>query len=135
MRDKHEGGKVACDSCDFQTGKWNWKQKMAAHRRLKHGKQNLKCGLCEFETVYAKQLWDHKKRFHDGDEKMFDCNQCDYSSHLRNKINSQSLEDTQVGYILQKYTLHKYTLHKYTLEEYTFKIFKFGQNFEIWSKF
>ena len=83
---------------------------MAAHRRLKHGKQNLKCGLCEFETVYAKQLWDHKKRFHDGDEKMFDCNQCDYSSHLRNKINSQSLEDTQVGYILQEYTLDNYTL-------------------------
>ena len=32
----------------------------------------------------------------------------------RNKINSQSLEDTQVGYISQKYTLDKYTLEKYT---------------------
>ena len=30
------------------------------------------------------------------------------------KINSQSLEDTQVGYILQEYTLYKYTLEKYT---------------------
>ena len=29
-------------------------------------------------------------------------------------INSQSLEDTQVGYISQKYTLDKYTLEKYT---------------------
>ena len=28
-------------------------------------------------------------------------------------INSQSLEDTQVGYILQKYTLDNYTLGKY----------------------
>ena len=27
-------------------------------------------------------------------------------------INSQSLEDTQVGYISQKYTLDKYTLEK-----------------------
>ena len=35
------------------------------------------------------------------------------------KINSQSSEDTQVGYILQKYTLDKYTLEEYTLEEYT----------------
>ena len=30
------------------------------------------------------------------------------------EINSQSLEDTQVGYISQKYTLDKYTLEKYT---------------------
>ena len=29
-------------------------------------------------------------------------------------INLQSLEDTQVGYISQKYTLDKYTLEKYT---------------------
>ena len=29
-------------------------------------------------------------------------------------INSQSLEDTQVGYISQEYTLYKYTLEKYT---------------------
>ena len=35
------------------------------------------------------------------------------------KINSQSLEDTQVGHILQKYTLDKYTLEKYTLKKYT----------------
>ena len=28
------------------------------------------------------------------------------------KINSQSLEDTQVGYISQKYTFSKYTLEK-----------------------
>ena len=28
--------------------------------------------------------------------------------------NSQSLEDTQVGYISQEYTLYKYTLEKYT---------------------
>ena len=28
------------------------------------------------------------------------------------KINLQSLEDTQVGYILQKYTLDKYTLER-----------------------
>ena len=33
------------------------------------------------------------------------------------KINSQSLEDTQVGYILQKYTLDNYTLEKYTLAQ------------------
>ena len=31
-------------------------------------------------------------------------------------INSQSLEDTQVGYISQKYTLDQYTLEEYTLE-------------------
>ena len=29
------------------------------------------------------------------------------------KINSQSLEDTQVGKTLQKYTVGKYTLEKY----------------------
>ena len=28
---------------------------------------------------------------------------------LEEEINSQSLEDTQVGYILQKYSLDKYT--------------------------
>ena len=32
-------------------------------------------------------------------------------------INSQSLEDTQVGYISQKYTLDNYTLEKYTLAQ------------------
>ena len=30
----------------------------------------------------------------------------------------QSLEDTQVGYISQKYTLDKYTLEEYTLENF-----------------
>ena len=38
---------------------------------------------------------------------------------LRNpfsKINSQSLEGTQVGYILQKYTFDIYTLKKYNLK-------------------
>ena len=30
------------------------------------------------------------------------------------EINLQSLEDTQVGYISQKYTLEKFTLEKYT---------------------
>ena len=39
------------------------------------------------------------------------------------KINSQSLEDTQVGYISQKYTLDNYTLEKYTLEKLTFSLF------------
>ena len=33
------------------------------------------------------------------------------------EINSQSLEDTQVGYISQKYTLDNYTLEKYTLAQ------------------
>ena len=37
----------------------------------------------------------------------------------QNKINSQSLEDTQVGYILQKHTLDKYILEKYTFKKYT----------------
>ena len=34
------------------------------------------------------------------------------------EINSQSLEDKQVGYISQKYTLDKYTLEEYTLENF-----------------
>ena len=34
----------------------------------------------------------------------------DVREHLRKKINSQSLEDTQIGYISQKYTLDNYTL-------------------------
>ena len=33
-------------------------------------------------------------------------------------INLQSLEDTQVRYILQKYTLDNYTLEKYTLAKF-----------------
>ena len=36
---------------------------------------------------------------------------------LYKEINSQSLEATQVGYILQKYTLDNYTLEKYTLAQ------------------
>ena len=39
------------------------------------------------------------------------------------QISSQSLEDTQVGYILQQYTFDKYTLEEYTLEEYTLENF------------
>ena len=38
---------------------------------------------------------------------------------IPDKINLQSLEDMQSGYILQKYTLDKYTLEKYTLDKYT----------------
>ena len=37
------------------------------------------------------------------------------------KINSQSLEDTQVEYISQKYTLDKYTFGKYTFEKYALR--------------
>ena len=36
-------------------------------------------------------------------------------------INSQSLEDTQVGYISQNYTLDKHTLDKHALEKIHFK--------------
>ena len=42
---------------------------------------------------------------------------CNITSRL---VDSQSSEDTQVEYILQKYTLGKYTLDKYTLDNYTF---------------
>ena len=42
-------------------------------------------------------------------------------------INLQSLEDTQVGYISQKYTLDMYTLRKYTLGKYTFEKIYFGK--------
>ena len=53
-------------------------------------------------------------------------------------LNSQSLEDTQVGAFLKNTlwinTLWKNTLWKNTLWK-TFKIFKFGKHFEIWSKF
>ena len=34
------------------------------------------------------------------------------------QMNSQSLEDTQVGYVSQKYSLDKYTLEEYTLENF-----------------
>ena len=37
------------------------------------------------------------------------------------EINSQSLEDTQVEHILQKYTYDKYTFGKYTFGKYTFE--------------
>ena len=36
------------------------------------------------------------------------------------KLNLQSLEDTQVRYILHSYSLDEYTLEKYTLEKLTF---------------
>ena len=38
------------------------------------------------------------------------------------KINSQSLEDTQVGYILQKYSLESYTSGKHTFRKYTYAL-------------
>ena len=37
-----------------------------------------------------------------------------FYTQFESKINSQSLEDTQVGYISQKYTLDKHTLEKFT---------------------
>ena len=37
------------------------------------------------------------------------------------EINSQSLEDTQVEHILQKYTYDKYTFGKYTFGKFTFE--------------
>ena len=40
---------------------------------------------------------------------------------LAKKINLQSLEDTQVEYILQKYTFGKYTFGKYTFEKYSLR--------------
>ena len=46
------------------------------------------------------------------------------------KTNSQSLEDTQVGYIWQKYTLDNCTLEKYTLE----KLRKLRKNWKRYGK-
>ena len=43
------------------------------------------------------------------------------------KINSQILEDTQVGYISQKYTLEKYTSGEYTLRKYTLEKYTLGK--------
>ena len=51
-------------------------------------------------------------------------------SHLSTgclKIKSQSLEDTQVGYISQKYTWEKYTFGKYTFRKYSFGKYTFGK--------
>ena len=46
------------------------------------------------------------------------------------KINPQSLEDTQVRNILQKYILNKYTLEKYTLKNSLWKNKLKGTHFE-----
>ena len=46
------------------------------------------------------------------------------------KINSQRLEDTQVGYTSQKYTLDKYTLEKYNLNKTPWKNQLWGAHFE-----
>ena len=48
------------------------------------------------------------------------------------KINSQSLEDTQVRYISQKYTLDKYTLEKYTWKNKLWKNKLWG--YTLWEK-
>ena len=42
---------------------------------------------------------------------------------VKNSINSQSLEDTQVGYTSHLYTLDNYPLEKCTLEKLTFSLF------------
>ena len=70
---------------------------MAAHRRLKHGEQNLKCGMCQFETYDTSMLRDHKKRIHDGDEKRFNCNICDYSSHHRHDLKQHTTQMHNTG--------------------------------------
>ena len=41
---------------------------------------------------------------------------------IQTTINSQSSEDTQVGYILQKYTLDNYSSEKYTFAQKSFVI-------------
>ena len=87
MLDKHQGVKLSCDSCDFQTGVTGGKQKIATHVRLKHGKLNLKCVICQFGTHYDNILWHHKKRVHDRDEKRFECNKCDNISRHRHHLN------------------------------------------------
>ena len=46
-------------------------------------------------------------------------------SKEKNQINSQILENTQVRYILQKYTFGKYTFAKYTFRKYTFRKYTF----------
>ena len=50
------------------------------------------------------------------------------------KINSQSLEDMQVGYISQKYAWDNYTLEKYSLEKVQifWKIQIFGEKIGFW---
>ena len=85
VQDKHEGKTLKCQSCDFQTGVFNFQQKIAAHRRLKHGEQKLKCSMCEFETYHTSTLWSHKKIVHE--EKRFFCNQCDYCGRFQNLLN------------------------------------------------
>ena len=51
------------------------------------------------------------------------------------RINSQSLKDTQVEYISQKYTFGKYAFEKYTFEKYAlrfhFSPFTFHFSLEI----
>ena len=53
--------------------------------------------------------------------------------HKKSEINSQRLEDTQVGYITQKYTLEKYPLVEYTekFEEKLRKLKNQTQNWQI----
>ena len=50
------------------------------------------------------------------------------------KINSQSLEDTQVEYILQKYTFGKYTFGKYTFEKYALRFSLYALRFTLYGR-
>ena len=54
-----------------------------------------------------------------------------YQTANKTIINSQSLEDTQVEYIPQKYTLDKKNFGKYTLEQYTLKKLNFWMIFDF----
>ena len=82
---------------------------------------SLKSGNVQIKKVEAwkegkKQKWEATLEILNGLQML-------HLLQVVSKINSQSLEDTQVGYISQKYTLDKYTLEEYTLEQYTLENF------------
>ena len=90
----------------------NFPQNETTSKLCKGAQARRNCKYCKYDLKFVINdfLWPKFGNANYEEENKKECN-------FSHRINSQSLEDTQVGYILQNYTLDKYTLEKYTLEQ------------------
>ena len=82
FKDKHQGFRVLCDQCDYQTGDPN---NLSRHRAAIHEEVRYRCDQCEYQATAKHHLITHVRNVHE--KVKHPCSQCDFKASSRPGLN------------------------------------------------
>lgn len=106
IKEVHEGFKIKCGECDFESGR----RQLQLHRSEFHGtveKEPHSCKKCEFETFSLKELSKHMNRQHKDKSMLFkfSCEKCKYYTTTKGFLN-QHLSKHSNSELEEKYSVN-----------------------------